>query len=274
MISKSESWSSNQPSNSERINNLDRVIAEGLIVRNTLFLNFGNATDLSEGQACILTALSPEVALADNPEACPPTVLPLWMAFLVHRLSEGVSAAGWPAFSVGFAKTLRRIYTLTDDKHLWTDADWDHQSFLACSIFLRLVAPRAGHSLTIVNDALWLCGRAANGHKNGSMPLDAEWEATRRLAQFAKETAQKEALAADPQLFLSLESFSKARAANGPWAAASTAEAATSRMGSFGIALGVADAASDAASGSGFNWHLIANDLLASFDARCAELER
>src|SRR5678810_579442 len=72
-----------------RLDKLDRLINEGNLLRNTW----------TQGQerACLLAALSPEVATTEDPIDCPAAVMPAWLANLTPSLDDNGSAEAWPA---------------------------------------------------------------------------------------------------------------------------------------------------------------------------------
>ena len=69
----------------DRLDRLDALIAKDRLLR-------GQWTD-GQGRACLLAALSPEVATASSASRCPAALMPLWFAELTPWLDDEPSAA-------------------------------------------------------------------------------------------------------------------------------------------------------------------------------------
>lgn len=83
-----------------RFDQLDRLIAEGNLLR-------GSWTEGQE-RACLLAALSPEVATEKHPSACPASLMPPWLAYLTPAMDDNGSREAWPAMVRRYAQLARR----------------------------------------------------------------------------------------------------------------------------------------------------------------------
>jgi hypothetical protein len=88
----------------ERVARLDTMIEEGRIIRHEW-------TDGHE-RACLLAALSPEVARDGNVGACPAHVMPVWLAHLTPWIDDEVSDEAWPRIIRRYADLARRWHRL------------------------------------------------------------------------------------------------------------------------------------------------------------------
>ena len=93
-----------------RVERLNTFIEEGRIVRHAWL-----GTD-KEGRetACLLAALAPEVAEAEDAGACPASVMPEWFAELTPWIDDEASEAEWPRMVRRYAACAARWSSLDD----------------------------------------------------------------------------------------------------------------------------------------------------------------
>jgi hypothetical protein len=97
---------------SERIDRLDTMIAEGRLIR--------RAWTAGHDRACLLAALSPEAGAAQTAAACPAELMPPWLAYLTPWLDDAPSADAWPHIVRRYASLARRWHVL--DGRAWDRA--------------------------------------------------------------------------------------------------------------------------------------------------------
>ena len=97
----------------ERIERLQTFVAEGRIIRDdwTGIDNQGRAT------ACLLAALAPEVAEAEDAWACPASVMPTWFAYMTPWMDDNASEDEWPRMVRRYATCAARWSAL--DNAAW-----------------------------------------------------------------------------------------------------------------------------------------------------------
>lgn len=88
----------------DRVGNLDHHIAEGTLIRK----------DWGDGfrTACLLAALSPEVATSTEASSCPASVMPKWLAQLTPAIDDYGSLKAWPGMVRRYAALARRWHVL------------------------------------------------------------------------------------------------------------------------------------------------------------------
>lgn len=97
----------------ERIERLRQYVAEGRIIRKAWW----GKDEQGRETACLLAALSPEVAAEQQARACPADVMPTWLATFTLSLNDYTSCAYWPAFVRGYADAAGRWRVL--DAEAW-----------------------------------------------------------------------------------------------------------------------------------------------------------
>lgn len=108
------------PEFKERCDRLDQMIQEGRLLRNS----WKSTDELGREHACLIVALSPEVADAiDNyrahpPAACPAWLMPTWLADCVPSIDDNGTEQEWEATVRRFASLARRWWVLGPD-------DWE-----------------------------------------------------------------------------------------------------------------------------------------------------
>ncbi len=193
---------------SERVDRLDTMIAEGRLIR--------EKWTAGHGRACLLAALSPEAGAAQTAAACPAAVMPPWLAYLTPWLDDAPSEHAWPGVVRRYASLARRWHVL--DGEAWDRAKVG--ALLAIVEETRMHASDDAVALAAIDGVLgWL--------RRGAPESDREAVANAAWAAAAARTAAWAAAA------------SAAYAAAG--AAADAALAAT-RAAADRIAAGVLDA--------------------------------
>lgn len=95
----------------DRVGNLNLHIANGTLIRH----DWGDGHE----RACLLAAMSPEVAESTNPDSCPAEVMPPWLAQLTVDFDDNGSDAAWPGM-------VRRYANLASRWHVLSPEGWDH----------------------------------------------------------------------------------------------------------------------------------------------------
>ena len=75
----------------DRIERLNRFISEGRVIRG----GWGGADEQGREEACLLVALSPEVAEYGDAGACPAGVMPAWLAYLTPWMADRGTGTEW-----------------------------------------------------------------------------------------------------------------------------------------------------------------------------------
>ena len=100
-------------SQESRVERLNSMIREGRIIRK----NWVSTDEQGREVACLLAALSPEAGNAENPAACPASVMPEWFAHLTPWLDDACSDAEWPRVVRRYAACAARWSAL--DEAAW-----------------------------------------------------------------------------------------------------------------------------------------------------------
>ena len=96
-----------------RVERLNTFIHEGRIVRHAWL----GTDEQGRETACLLAALSPEVAEQETASACPASVMPEWLAHLTPWMDDNSSEAEWPRMVSRYAACAARWSTL--DNAAW-----------------------------------------------------------------------------------------------------------------------------------------------------------
>jgi hypothetical protein len=96
-----------------RVERLQELINEDRIVRGY----WTGVDEQGRETACLLAALSPEVAEAETASACPASLMPLWFAHLTPWLDDHSSATAWP-------QVIRRYAACANQWHTLDEAAW------------------------------------------------------------------------------------------------------------------------------------------------------
>jgi hypothetical protein len=157
------------------VENLFTMINEGRVIRR----KWTDTDSAGRELACLLAAISPEVAETSDPARCPATIMPAWLAYLTPWMDDCGSDAAWPGMIRRYADLAARWHVLTDEK-------WSRLELTAKRIIVESVIPYAGKSEPAVTAVLTLLRRAESGDR---APCE-EWEAAQVRA--AAEAAQAE----------------------------------------------------------------------------------
>lgn len=93
-----------------RVERLNRMISESRIIRN----DWSGTDEQGRATACLLAALSPEVAEAETASACPASLMPVWFAHMTPWMDDHSSTAEWPRMIRRYAACASRWPTLND----------------------------------------------------------------------------------------------------------------------------------------------------------------
>ncbi len=205
---------------------LDTYINEGRLIRKQW-----TGTDAQGREtACLLAALSPEVAKSYDPDKCPAHIMPQWLARLTPWIDDAGTEQHWPA-------VIRRYANLASRWHVLTPAQWSMLDYRCRAIAVREARQHTTADpkvLAAIDGVLVLLDRASIGEP---VSFD-EW---RRAAGAAAKAADAAARAADAA---ARAADAAARAAD---AAARAADVAARAAEAAARAADAADAAAKAA---------------------------
>lgn len=161
---------------------LQEYIDSGRLIRNQW-----TGTD-AQGRttACLLAALSPDVAHQHSAAACPASIMPSWLARLTPWIDDAGTEKAWPAMVQRYADLAARWHVLTPD-------DWIRLDYMARRIAVESVLPYAGQASDVARQVIDLLLRA----ETGDTPTPDEFRAARAAARAAAYAAARAAYAAD-----------------------------------------------------------------------------
>jgi hypothetical protein len=93
-----------------RVERLNTLINEGRIVRHAWL----GTDEQGRETACLLAALSPEVAEQEAASACPAELMPGWMVYLTPWIDDNSSESTWPSAIRRYAACAARWSALDD----------------------------------------------------------------------------------------------------------------------------------------------------------------
>jgi hypothetical protein len=206
---------------SERIDRLQTLRREHRLIRNKWV---GKDVDGRE-LACLLVALSPEVGKAEDPSACPASVIARWFAYLTPWLDDAGSKSAWEAMVSRYVAIVARWHELTPERDRCLE------------YAVRALCVREAMRHTIDPAALAVCERVAvlcEGVAAGGA-IDAPAFAAAIVAAAAAWAATSAARAADAadaaaEAAAWWATASAARAAKEAWATDAAARAAADRL--------------------------------------------
>jgi hypothetical protein len=203
---------------------LDQFIAEGRLIRKDW-----TGTD-AEGRetACLLAALSPEVAKERKEQACPADIMPSWLAHLTPWINDAGSTAEWPAVVRRYAALARRWHVL--DAAGWRRAEYRVRRAAVVEAKAYATTEEAA---AVCQTVIALCDREIAGEPPAQAEWTAAWKAAAAVewaAEAAAEAAEWAAAAADvKRVAARATAAARAEAANAVARAAETAARAAVR---------------------------------------------
>jgi hypothetical protein len=184
--------------NLERLDRLDRMIAEGRVIRHKWTDKDAAGREL----ACLLVAISPEVGPRGDTRNCPSSVMPLWLAKITPILDDRGSVGAWPGMVRRYASLARRWHVLDEE-------GWLRAQYGACAAITREAMAHAKRPdvIDVCREVADLCDRRASGEPElGHRLSDARtralalrskcWEAAAAAAEAAAATRVAAAAAA------------------------------------------------------------------------------
>lgn len=93
-----------------RVQRLNEMVEEDRIAR----YNWFGIDEQGRDTACLLAALSPEVAEAETASACPVSLMPQWLAYLTPWMDDNCSEAEWSRMIRRYAACAARWSVLDD----------------------------------------------------------------------------------------------------------------------------------------------------------------
>lgn len=197
------------------ITKLNQYITEDRLIRHAW-------TDLdAQGRetACLLAAMSPEVAAEEDASECPTDIMPQWLAYLTPWMSDEGSAEAWPGM-------IRRYAAVAARWHVLSDETWRRLYYTARRIALEDYLLVSGNAKPAIDGVIALLRRAEAGAAVAAILASAVAEALdpRLVAAAAAEAAAEGAEAAAEDAWVAW------RAAAGPAARAATADRITAAI--------------------------------------------
>lgn len=146
--------------NTER---LSQFISEGRLIRG----KWVGADAQGRETACLLAALSPEVASSKDPSKCPASLMPLWLAHLTPSIDDNGSIEKWP-------DVIKRYADLAGRWHILTEKDWARAEYKVKRVALKEAMKHTDDKavLKVCTDVLILLDRASND----DIPTTAEFK--------------------------------------------------------------------------------------------------
>lgn len=163
---------------------LDRFIEEGRLIRKAW-------TGERDGRdtACLLAAMSPEVAKEKRASACPADIMPQWLAYLTPWIDDSGIKAAWPEQVEWFARLAHRWHVLTPER--WRRLDYR----VRAAILRCLPTTLPADVRSVVDRVIALCDRASRGEDVADKARAAA-EATAEAAEAATEAVEADVIIA------------------------------------------------------------------------------
>jgi hypothetical protein len=160
----------------QRFDRLDELIAEDRVIRG----EWRTKADDGRERLCLLAALSPEVAEAEDAFACPATLLPDWLAELTPRIDDHTSDANWPKVIREFARAARLGAMHLDDK------GWERVRLNVLLAAVRIARRHgAAEACTLVERLLEFIREGGNSTQRGEA-----WAEARKAALAAEAVGE------------------------------------------------------------------------------------
>ena len=186
---------------------LNQYIAEDRLIRRA----WTDLDDQGRETACLLAAMSSEVAAKEDASACPADIMPQWLAYLTPWMDDEGSDDVWPSM-------VRRYAAVAARWHVLNDETWRRLDYTARRIALEDCLPLAGEAAPAVDAVLILLRR----EESGDAVADSEWADARADARAAEAAAWADARAAEAAAWAAAGAAARAAA----WAAEAAAGAA------------------------------------------------
>ena len=216
---------------------LNQYIAEGRLIRHA----WTGSDKQGRQTACLLAAMSPEVASSSDASACPAHIMPEWLASLTPWMDDSGSDDAWHGM-------VRRYAAVAARWHVLSDEIWRRLDYTARRIALEDCLQFSGNVAPVVEGVIALLRRA----EAGADVARSEWVAATAAAWDV--WAATKAAASAAWVPWAAEEATAAVAEAAAWVAANAAKAAA--------------AASDAAADR------ITAAILAAIEKACDEAEK
>jgi hypothetical protein len=211
---------------SDRIERLQTLRREHRLIRNKWV---GKDVDGRE-LACLLVALSPEVGKAEDPSACPASVIARWFAYLTPWLDDAGSNRAWEAMVARYVPIVARWHTLTPERDRCLE-------YAVRALAVREAMRHTSDTdvLAVCEHVALLCERVAGGGGVDAEAFTASAKAAASAASWATSSSASASSAATAAWASADAPASAARAADAAdaaaeaaawWAAASASRAA------------------------------------------------
>ena len=167
---------------------LNQYITEGRLIRNA----WTDLDDQGRETACLLAAMSPEVAAGEDASACPADIMPQWLAHLTPWMDDAGSDEAWPGM-------VRRYAAVAARWHVLSNETWQRLDHTARRIALEDCLLAADSAAPAVEGVLILLRRAEAGGEVAASEWTAAgaaaWAAWAAAAWDAAEAARAAAVA-------------------------------------------------------------------------------
>lgn len=158
----------------KRFDKLDAMVREGRVLR-------GSWTQGRE-RACLLAAISPEVANTSNPSKCPAFLLPQWFAHLTPSMDDNGSLEKWGGFVERYARVVR-LAALSLDASGWERAEF------RVKLLATKEAMRHAKDAQVLSFCEAVCALLERAIAGEDIP-NSEWEEVRGAARWAADAAR------------------------------------------------------------------------------------
>jgi hypothetical protein len=160
----------------ENVDRLNKFIQEGRLLR-------GEWTGKdAEGRetACLLAALSKEVATSHDPNSCPAAIMPSWLAHLVPWIDDKGTKENWLGHIHRFANLAGRWHALSPES-------WERARFRVnrVSLLEAIKHTKSEPAFKASRDVLALLDRAVSS----DLPTNGEWSAAVDAARWSAADA-------------------------------------------------------------------------------------
>ena len=165
----------------ERFDRLDCMIQEGRLLRN----QWTGVDAAGKERACLLAAISPEVAGSHVSVSCPADVIPSWLAQLTPAMDDNGTQEQWFPFVQRYSLVLR----VASEK--LTEKQWEAVQY---RVRIGIIQESMSHVtdtkvLEACSSIIRLCEQAAEGNN----PDPAAWSAAESAAKSAAWSAAESA---------------------------------------------------------------------------------